>query len=136
MFNLKAFLAGLVTVVIVGLTLQLAYVLIATYISSADTDGFFTIYQSELWFVSALTVYSLTMLAGGAVTAFFSSTPGFLTPAVVGLSTSLASLLASSKGDDISWVSAAMVLGSVCFCVLGSKFTWSRISREEFEEPV
>lgn len=126
MFNVKAFLVGCVAVVIVGLTLQLAYVLIATYISIADTDGFFSIYQTELWFIAALVVYSLTMLIGGAITALFSHTPSFLTAALVGLSTSLVSLLASSRGDDISWVSAAMVLGSMVFCILGSKFVWSR----------
>lgn len=130
MLNLKAFILGFVTVVIVGLTLQLAYVLIATYISIADTDGFFSIYQKELWFVSALTVYSLTMLIGGAVTALFTHTPSFLTAALVGLSTSLMSLLASSKGDDISWVSAAMVVGSVAFCMLGCKFVWNRVSKD------
>ena len=130
MSNLKAFLLGCIAVVIVGLTLQLAYVLIATYISIADTDGFFSIYQKELWFIAALVVYSLTMLIGGAVTALFTRTPSYVTAALVGLSTSLISLLASSKGDDISWVSAAMVLGSVVFCMLGSQLVWRRGSRD------
>ncbi len=128
--NLKAFLLGCVAVVIVGLTLQLAYVLIATYISIADTDGFFSIYQKELWFIAALVVYSLTMLIGGAVTALFTHTPSDVTAALVGLSTSLMSLLSSSKGDDISWISAVMVVGSVGFCILGSKLVWRRASND------
>ena len=123
MFDLKAFIIGCITVVIVGLTMQLAYVLVATYISIADKDGFFSTYQSELWFITALLVYSLTMLVGGAVTALLSSKKSLLTPALVGLSTSLFSLLASSSGDDISWVSFLMVIGSVCFCILGSRYT-------------
>ncbi len=126
MFNLKAFIIGSLSVIIIGLTLQLAYVLIATYISIADKDGFFSIYQAQLWFIAALLVYSLTMLLGGAITALLSDQRGLLTPALVGLSTSLLSLLTSSSGDDYTWLSGLIVVGSAGFCMLGAKYTLNR----------
>ncbi|WP_432470551.1 hypothetical protein [Amphritea sp. HPY] len=122
MFNLKAFIIGCITVIVVGLTLQLGYVLLASYISTADSgDGFFSTYQSELWFISAMLVYGLTMLAGGAVTALISGQCKWLTPALVGLSTSLLSLLTSSSSGDITWFSILMIFASVGVCVLGSQ---------------
>lgn len=130
MFSFKAFIFGCISVIVIGLTLQLGYVLLATFISNYDSgDGFFTTYQTELWFIAAMLVYSLTMFFGGILTSLVSGQNNSVTPVLVGLSTSLLSLLTSSSSGDITWGSAVMIFGSVIFCVLGSRLVIKRRQR-------
>jgi len=122
MFDIKAFLAGCIAVIVVGLTLQLCYVLLASFISTFDSgDGFFSTWQTELWFAAAMLVYALTMFIGGLICGLLSNRKPALTSALVGLSTSLFSLLTSSTSGNITWLSVLMIIGSVVFCLLGNR---------------
>lgn len=118
----RAITAGIVVTGVLWLIGQLVYVLVAFAIgmvSSTHVIAFFSDYKEQLWFVTAIIVYSLTMIAGGYVTAFLANRNHALNGSIAGGVTGLV-ILASSLGiGELSWKSILLVVFGFSFGGLG-----------------
>lgn len=121
--SLLAIVVGLIVTLFVGLFNQLIYVLAAAAISRADTgNGFFTTYEEQLWFVSALVVYCFTMLVGGAVTGFIArNRRPILSSAVMGCLAGLLMMASMIGVGYFTWMSAVLLILALLFSGLGAK---------------
>lgn len=128
MIKPKAVIAGLLATIILGMVNQLLFVLAAAAIGNAhDSYGFFSAYKNELWFVCGMTMYCLTMAAGGAVTALFARTHVALNAALVGTWASITSLAASVGEDEFTAMSILLVVLGMASASIGG-MVWERWS--------
>ena len=120
--NWRAISLGIVTTVIVWLISQLIYVLVASAIgivSSNQDMGFFSAYKEQLWFVTAMLVYCLTMIAGGLMTSFLAEDHFILNATLVGGITGCLIVATSLGMGQLTWISGLLILFGFIFAALG-----------------
>lgn len=135
--DFRAITAGTVLTGIFWLIGQLAYVLIAYAIgvvSSTHEIPFFSTYKEHLWFVTAMILYCLTMIAGGYATAFLCIREWVKNATIMGGITGIIILLTTLGIGELSWRALLLVIFGFAFGALGGRVRERQVARSRPEE--
>jgi hypothetical protein len=135
MIDKTALITATIATTLFGLICQLIFILGAAAIGNIDDSyTFFDTYKHEIWFGLALFTHCVTVLAGGALTAFFVYERMALHAGLVGgLSTAIS--LAMSVGEDqFTSMSIFMLLSGIGLAILGGH-AWNRWVPTDTPEP-
>jgi hypothetical protein len=128
MLEKAAIIAGVIITTGVVLIGQLIFILVASAIGNLDDSyTFFNTYKQEVWYAMGFMTHVTTMMAGGAVTAFFAYDNAAVNAAIVGALASCLSLVMSLMDSVLTWMSFFMVVLGMGFAVLGA-MAWNRWS--------
>lgn len=128
MLEKAAIIAG--TIITTGVVLigQLIFILVASAIGNLDDSyTFFNTYKQEIWYAMGFLTHAITMMVGGAVTAFFAYENAAVHAAIVGALASCLSLVMSLTDSVLTWMSFIMVVLGMGFAVIGA-MAWNRWS--------
>ena len=130
--NLKALILGSIITTIILLTGQLAYVLLASYVSLAALDvSFLKEHIQLLWYVMSLFTYGICFAAGGFFTALIATSNKLSTAAFVGFLVALISVLTTDDLNDLNYKAVIFVLVGLGCAALGGR--WGSDDVEENE---
>lgn len=126
MIKLKALLAGIATIVILGLVMQLIYIFIAVgYVEVLKLYPGFAAVGDPLAKVAFWLAFVAVMALGGYLTAEVAGGRALLHAALVGGVTTVGSLLTSLDAGEITHGGVVFVLGGLLFATLGGYY-WQR----------
>ncbi len=118
--NWKAIAIGFATTLLIGLVIQLVYILIASLIAAYSTSlPLIAPYKEAIWMGGALFSFAIAMLIGGAITTSIAGTRQLLNPLIACTLASVVSLSTSLSYSDPTWMSLVFLLLSASFSVLG-----------------
>ncbi len=124
----KAISAGVVATIVFWLVSQLVYVLAASAIGIASAHSewvFFSDYKEQLWFVTAMMIYCLTMIVGGLITSFLCNDRFVLNASIAGGLTGCLIVATSFGLGQLTMMSVVLVILGFVFAALGG-LTWVR----------
>lgn len=117
----KAITIGFVATMIIGLCIQLVYVLIASWIglSSASVPAIAE-YKEDLWLAGAMISYAITMLICGAITMMAARTRRLINPLIAGALVTVVSVTTSVNYDtEITSKSIVALFAGTLLSILG-----------------
>ena len=116
----KAITIGFIATLIIGLCVQLAYVLIATLIGIYSASlPVIAQHKETLWLVAAIFGFSITMLIGGAITMMAARTQRLTNPLIVGVLVTIISVVAPLSDSELTLKSIVLILAGALFSILG-----------------
>ena len=120
--SFKAIFLGTFITVVILLSGQLAYVLIASYVGTAATDiQVVNEHKDALWFGLSMLTYSICFYLGGAFTAAFASQKPVLNAALVGGGVAFISVITSGELSDINYRAGILIVLGLIFSSLGAR---------------
>ncbi|MBL3526339.1 MAG: hypothetical protein JMN27_07955 [gamma proteobacterium endosymbiont of Lamellibrachia anaximandri] len=126
----KATAIGFVSTVIVGLVIQLIYVLVAALIGAYGFHSpWLSEYKEVFWLGGATLAFAITMLMGGAITVAVARSSRLINPVVACTLAGLVSLMTSLDYSHLQWLSLVYLLMSGVFSAIGGKIVLSRSIR-------
>lgn len=126
MLNKTAITTATIITVFFGLICQLAFILGAAAIGNIDDSyTFFDTYKHEIWFGLGLLTHCVTVLVGGAITAFFIYEHMALHAGLVGGLATAISLAMSVGNDQFTSMSIFLILSGIGLAILGG-LAWNR----------
>lgn len=126
--NWRAISLGVVATVVVWLISQLIYVLAASAIGIASAHhefSFFSDYKEQLWFVTAMMVYCLTMIACGLITSFLCDSRFVLNSTLAGGITGCLILATALGVGELNLKSLLLPIFGFGFAAAGG-FIWQK----------
>ena len=118
--DLKAFIYSSVISAIVLLSGQLAYVLLASYVSLAALDvAFLKTHIQTLWYSMSLLTYGICFAIGGFATALIAQNKKLATAAWVGFIVALVSVLTTDDLNDLNFKAVLFVFVGLACSALG-----------------
>ena len=118
--DIKGFILGAIVSTVVLLSGQLAYVLLASYVSLAALDvAFLKEHIQLLWYSMSLLTYGLCFAVGGFFTAIISEQKKIHTAAMVGFMVALVSVLTTDDLNDLNFKAIVFVLVGLGCSALG-----------------
>ena len=116
----KAITIGFTATLIIGLIIQLVYMLIAALIGAYSVSvPAIAPYKEILWLAGALSSFALTMLIGGAITMMAASTRKLINPLVACMLAGVVSVGITLGDGELTLKSIGIVLLGALFSVLG-----------------
>ncbi len=126
----KAITVGFVSTVIIGLVIQLVYVLVAALVGAYGFQSpWLSEYKEVLWLGGAALAFIIAMLIGGAITIAFARSTHLINPIVACTLAGLVSLMTSLDYSHLQWLSLVYLLMSGVFSAIGGKIVLSRSTR-------
>ena len=131
--NIKALVFGSIITTIILLSGQLAYVLLASYMSLAALDVLFLKEHIQLlWYVMSMLTYGICFAAGGFFTALISEDKKLKTASLVGFLVALISVLTTDDLNDLNYKAVIFMLVGLGCAALGGR--WGSDDVEENAE--
>ncbi|MEJ1380012.1 MAG: hypothetical protein ROD09_03035 [Candidatus Sedimenticola sp. (ex Thyasira tokunagai)] len=132
MSNWKAITGGTIITIILILTSQLGFILVAAFIGGAkDEFAFLSEHKEMLWRLLALLSLCISMMIGGMATAFFSQTNLIRNALITGGLVSCLSLLTTIGKGGLTATSALVVILGVAFAAMGGAILKKRSRRAQ-----
>ncbi|MES9897575.1 MAG: hypothetical protein ABW148_00965 [Sedimenticola sp.] len=132
MSNWKAITGGTITTIILILTSQLGFILVAAFIGGAKNElAFLSEHKEMLWRLLALLSLCISMMIGGMATAFFSQTNLIRNALITGGLVSCLSLLTTIGKGGLTATSALVVILGVAFAAMGGAILNRRSRRAQ-----
>ncbi|MEJ1335351.1 MAG: hypothetical protein RPU52_14885 [Candidatus Sedimenticola sp. (ex Thyasira tokunagai)] len=132
MSNWKAITGGTTITIILILTSQLGFILVAAFIGGAkDEFAFLSEHKEMLWRLLALLSLCISMMIGGMATAFFSQTNLIRNALITGGLVSCLSLLTTIGKGGLTATSALVVILGVAFAAMGGAILKKRSRRAQ-----
>jgi hypothetical protein len=120
--DLRAISLGFVLTLILGLVIQLVYILAITLIGAYGINlPSFAPYKETLWLIGAVISFALAMLAGGIITTLIARTNALINPVIVCTAVSIVSLLAALNYSALTWFSVVVIPVSALLSIVGAK---------------
>lgn len=118
--DIKAFILGSIVSSIILLSGQLAYVLLASYMSLAALDvAFLKQHIQFLWYTMSLVTYGICFAVGGFFTALIAQDKKLKTAALVGFIVALVSVLTTDDLNDLNYKAVLFVFIGLACAALG-----------------
>ncbi len=120
--SIKALFIGTILTIVILLTGQLAYILLASYIGTASTDyTFFKEYKEPLWFCLSAGTYAICFICGGLFTSILTDKRKITHAAIVGFTVAALSLLGAGDSTLLNYKAIIIVIAGLAFSALGGK---------------
>jgi len=120
--SIKALFIGTILTIVILLSGQLAYILLASYIGTASTEyTFFKEYKDLLWFCLSAGTYAVCFILGGLFTSILTDQKKIIHAAIVGFIVATLSLLGNGDLTLLSYKAVIIVIAGLGFSALGGK---------------
>jgi len=117
---IRAIIFGIITTITLLLSSQLAFVLLASYISSAATEHAFINANKELlWFTLGAGTYCISFALGGMATALLADKNKIKHAAIVGFLVAAASILTTGDLSILNYKAVLLLIAGLAFAALG-----------------
>ncbi|MCP3670329.1 MAG: hypothetical protein GY814_07830 [Gammaproteobacteria bacterium] len=132
MINWKALVAGILTITIIGLVSQLAFLLTATWLTVMKNRQAIEPQNIQILIYTAGFLFAIiTTIPSGYITAYISKTKVITHCAIVGLLATIASLATSPGSEHATSIGLAFVTLGTGMVILGGMLWKWRLSRTD-----
>lgn len=129
--SLKALFIGTISIVVMGLTLQLIFLLLATgYTNLLKAYPEFSVIGTGLSYVTGIIAYFFIMSLGGYITAHLARKNVHLHCLLVSGFVVGFSLITSVRSDNFTYISILFAASGLAFCIIGGR-VWLKHSLTE-----
>lgn len=118
--SIRAIILGTILTIVILLSAQLAYVLLASFIGSAASDStLIGEHKDQMWFVLSIAAYALSFLLGGMLTASLCKDYPVRHAAFVGFFVAVLSMVGLGDLEALNIRAFIMVFFGLVFAMLG-----------------
>jgi len=118
--SIKALFLGSIISLIILLSGQLAYILLASYVGTASFESdFFREYKELLWFCLSMGTYAICFVLGGLFTSILTDKKKVMHAALVGFMIAMASVLTTGDWSALNYKALILVFIGLGFSALG-----------------
>jgi len=120
--SIKAIVLGTLVSIVIFLSGQLVYILLAAFIgSSANEYATISEYKALLWFCLSAVTFAISFIFGGFITSMLTDKKKVLHAAIVGFLVAAISILSAGDLSALNYKALIMLIAGLGFSALGGR---------------